>query len=103
MAFKGDESDQIPLATAEQWTANYRNANPGAVKAHYFGGTKVASILKQTGCVGIRAYYAIDDQGAKQLILVGVDANENNMTDGIILDRSFPCPPFCGGGGGLNG
>ncbi|MBS1636733.1 MAG: hypothetical protein JST26_12530 [Bacteroidetes bacterium] len=103
MAFTGDESDPISLATGSQWTANYRNASPNSTNAHFFGYKKLNSILKQDGCIGIRAYYALDDQGQKQLILVGVDANEKDLSAGIILDRSFPCPPYCGGGGGLGG
>lgn len=103
MAFTGDESDPISLATGSQWTASYRAANPGTTNAHFFGYKKLNAILKQDGCVGIRAYYATDDQGQKQLVLVGVTADEKDMCNGVILDRSYPCPPFCGGGGGLGG
>jgi hypothetical protein len=50
-------------------------------------------------------YYAIDDHGGKQIILVGVDSNGNNMEpstlelnlddQNTIADISYPCPSFC--------
>ena len=95
MTFDGNESSVITLSEATTWTENYRNANPGATKAHFFGVNKLNLILNQSSCVGIRAYYAIDDDGAKQLVLVGVDANGEDLYNGVILDRSAPCPSWC--------
>jgi hypothetical protein len=102
MTFTGHENHDIPLSEASQWTANYRNANPNEVKAHYFGGDAIQSVLAQTNCVGLRIYYALTDTGAKQLVIVGVDANQNDLVNGIILDRSILCPPDCGAANSLN-
>lgn len=103
MAFNGEEGQIITLTQASAWTANYRNsANPDSVHAQFYGKNKLKTILNQTGCVGIRIYKGIDDNGAPVLILVGTDANENDMTSGYILERGIGCPPYCGGGG-LNG
>lgn len=97
--------DPISLATAKAWTANYRSKNPDQVKAHFFGFEIIDKILMQNGCVGIRMYYAIDDNGGKQIVLVGVDSKGNDMTPSTlelnledpntIADISFPCPSFC--------
>ena len=96
MAFTGNEDHDFPLATAEQWTANYRATVSGSeTKAHYFGGAAIKAILDQEGCVGIRIYYALDDQGEKQLIIVGADADENDLYEGLIAERSAKCPPNC--------
>ena len=97
--FTGAEGEQISLATGSQWTANYRAANPGAVRAHFYGSTILQDIINQANCVGIRFYYAIDDLGAKQLVLVGVDQNGNDLTAGIVADRGAPCPTNCDSGG----
>lgn len=103
MAFTGNESEEITLATAAEWTKNYRaTIRTGETLAHFFGMNMINSILAQTGVVGIRMYYAIDNNGAKQLVIVGTDANENDVDQGIIADRSIGCPPFCGGGNPLN-
>lgn len=95
MAFTGNEAEQIPLPLACSWTANFRKDCPNQTKAHFFGKVILQAILNQEGCVGIRAYNAIDDDGKRQLVLVGVDATEKDMVTGIIAERSIPCPPFC--------
>lgn len=102
MAFTGNEDHDIPLATAAEWTANYRSANPGATKGHYFGKDEIDAVLNQQDCVGIRIYYALNDSGSKELVIVGVKANEDDMDGGLILDRSIKCPPTCGSSNSLN-
>ncbi len=102
MSFTGREDHSISLATAAAWTAKYRTANPGAIKAHFFGKDAIQAILNQTNCVGIRIYYALDESAAKHLIIVGVKADENDIYNGLLAERSIPCPPFCGDGNPLN-
>lgn len=109
--FNESAGEPIPLATAKQWTANYRaTIKPGETEAHYFGAAIINRVLNEDRSVGLRIYYAIDGQGKKQLLLVGVDAEGNNLLpedgaaanattdDGgpIIVDNSLPCPQFCG-------
>lgn len=100
--FTGNENHDISLNEAAHMTANYRNANPGQTKGHYFGGTAIQNVLSQMGSVGIRIYYALKDDGTKQLVIVGVDADANDLTDGLILDLSVPCPATCGNANSLN-
>ncbi len=106
MAYNGKEGKPIPLGIAKKWTKNYRDANPGAIKAHFFGKDIINQILQENNgqCEGIRVYYGIDDNGAKQLILVGATADQNNILPneegkdgggGIIADGSEPCPSSC--------
>jgi len=102
MSFTGNESHDIPLATAAEWTKNYRDANPGAIKAHYFGKDAIQAILDQGGCVGIRIYYALDDDGVKHLIIVGANASENDLYQGLLAERSLPCPSSCSTANPLN-
>lgn len=103
MAFDGNEGKVVSLEDAASWTANYRAANPGAVQAHTAGKNKLNSILSQEGCVGIRTYHAIDEDGAKCIVMVGVDSSERDLTGGVILERMPPCPPYCGDGSALSG
>ncbi len=102
MQFTGDEAEQIPLDLAARWTRNYREKQPGETKAHFFGRNLVQKILDQEGCMGIRLFYALDDDSQKQLIIVGADAEANNQVDGIIADRNAPCPDQCGQADALN-
>jgi len=102
MAFDGSEAEEFPLATAAEWTKNYRDAHPDGLKAHFFGKDILNDILAQPNCVGIRVYYALDRDGVQQMIMVGADANENDLYDGIIAEVSRPCPPYCPTGSPLN-
>lgn len=102
MEFTGNESEQITKTEAIAWTSNYRTANPNSTKAHAFGKNKIEELLDQTDCVGFRAYYAIDNTGAKQLVLVGINEDGEDLHDGIILDKSVPCPVACDEASPLN-
>ena len=103
MSFNGNESSVISLQEATDMTSNYRNAKPGETKAHFFGKNKLMQILNQAECVGIRAYYGIDSNGAKQLVFVGADASEEDLFNGVILDLSVICPNNCANLSPLNG
>jgi len=86
----------ISLPQAIQWTTNFRSTNANAVKAHFFGEVIINQILSQPGCIGLRLYNAIDDNNEPKILLVGVDANGDDMTNDTIADFSAPCPSQCG-------
>lgn len=106
--FKGDEGGPLPLETATQWIRNYRDGNPDQLQAHFFGNEIIKQLLAEEGCVGIRIYYALDENGQRQLLLVGTDSKGEDLlpapggrTDeggNIIADYSLPCPSYCGSG-----
>ena len=96
--FTGREGSYIPIAQASQWTGNFRRANRGAVRAHFFGKAKLIEIVNQKGCVGIRIYRGTDLTGAAQLIVVGVASNGGDLTLGLVLDGSISCPSICADG-----
>ena len=93
---------RISLADAAAMTRRYRAEMPDSIKAGAFHADQVLALLTQKGCVGLRIYYGKDKDGGDALILVGVDANDKDMTDGIMDEFIFPCPPFCDDGSGLN-
>ncbi len=103
MACNGKEGGQISLSEGAAMTAAYRAANPGATKAHLFGKAILNDILAQDGCMGMRMYYGINNDGEKQLVLVGVDSDEHDMVNGIVADLSKLCPTMCDGNSPLNG
>jgi hypothetical protein len=104
--FDGSEGDPIDLQTATRWAANFKATleNPDDIRAHFFGTEILQQLLNESGCVGIRIYYALDDSGIKKLLLVGVDAAGEDLRPvegatgaggNIIADFSFPCPDYC--------
>lgn len=103
MTFTGNEGAVITLAEGAEMTANYRaTINVGETIGHAVGKNLVNAILNQTGCMGIRLYYAINNKGVKQLVLVGVNSDGDDMYQGIIVDKIPNCPPECGKTSPLN-
>lgn len=103
MSFNGNEGEVITLVTASAWTENYRNKmSLGDPLGHFFGKNNYTKILAQIGCVGIRNYHGIDDDGNKVLIMVGVDENEDDMVNGVIVEKALRCPTYCGRSNDLN-
>ena len=99
--FTGKEGKVITTTVASDMTEAYRDANPGATKGHFIGKDILKDILAQSGCMGVRIYYGIDE-GEKTLVLVGADSSENDQITGIIADRLENCPPKCGISNDLN-
>jgi hypothetical protein len=94
---------RISLAAAVALTKRYRdNAGKGAQKAGAFHADQVRELLAQPGCVALRIYYGKQDNGEEVLVLVGLDANDKELTGGVLLEVGFPCPPFCDDRSSLN-
>src|SRR5687767_2563775 len=95
MAFNGTEGDPITLTAGGTMTARFRTNYPSLTKGCFFGRDILLDILNQTGCKGIRMYFAQDSNNVLQLVIAGADANEDDMCN-LIGDVSRPCPPYCG-------
>ncbi len=92
----------IPLAEAAALTKRHRDANPKAARSGAFHADQVIKLLSQPGCVALRIYYGLAADGTPNLILTGMDANGADLT-GEILEKTYPCPPFCDAASPLNG
>lgn len=101
MSFNGTEGSAIDIDDAGTLTENYRNANPSAVKGAFYGKDILKQILDQEGCMGIRIYYGQDGRGNKELVLVGAEANEDDML-ALVADNGTKCPTNCGAPNSLN-
>lgn len=95
MAFNGSEGSTISLAQGETMTEYYRRANPNSIKGVFIGKDLIEDILAQSGCVGIRTYFALDSNDKETIVIVGADATEGDITGGIIVNDGKPCPPSC--------
>ncbi|SKC83920.1 hypothetical protein [Ohtaekwangia koreensis] len=104
-----DVGKPISKDTADKWIKNHHDKHPekNSIRARFFGSNIINELLSQEGCVGMRIYYATNDEGEKQLLLVGAREDGSNIwpsgsgdektmsTSGLIVDASNPCPPFC--------
>ena len=101
--YNGNGNHAVPLTDAKRYIQNFKN-NPTAptTKANYFERNIFDKILAQPGCVGIRMYYAKTDAQVPTLVIVGVNGNGADMTDGTIGELAYPCPPICDGNSPLS-
>jgi hypothetical protein len=101
--FTGHETHDIPLADAAAMTKIYRQSVPtGSRKGGFFSRDAIESILADATCMGIRYYHGINNKGEPVIILVGADANEDDITAGALLEFAIPCPNQCGSNNALN-
>jgi len=103
VTFTGKEDHSISLEDASQMTRNYQlQTAPDQIIGGFFGKDAVLAIISQEKAVGLRYYYGLDDEGTPHIILIGVNADGNDMTDGLLAERSTKCPPHCPESNDLN-
>jgi hypothetical protein len=103
MALPPARDHKITLAEAIGLTRRFREtASPTTERGGMFHRASVDELLRQPGCAGLRLYPGRNADGSAAIVLVAVNEQGNDMTDGIILERQYPCPPFCGDPDGLN-
>ncbi|MCR9249037.1 MAG: hypothetical protein NXI20_01380 [bacterium] len=110
--FDGSEGSFIDVEKSKKMVAKYRELNPKQrTKAHFFGCEVIRDMLDDPRCKGIRIYYAADEKGNPQLVLVGADENMDNILYRTPIakavgasaggnlpgtaDESYDCPDFC--------
>lgn len=80
------ESHIITLHEAARSTKRYRDSpRTGKVLGHYFKKSELKKMLDQENCVGLRAYYALDENNLDQLVVTGVDSSGNDLFTGLLL------------------
>ena len=99
MALPEPKGHRIPLAEAAEQTKRYRESRHSA---GLFLRQELDELLAQPGCSGLRFYYGRNRDAMDTVILVGVDKNGNDISDGVLMDVHFPCPPICSGANALN-
>ncbi len=98
----------ISLDEAKKMTALYRqkknmplNAGQRAIafpsNSETFDLAPFFSLLAQPGCKALRVYYGMSLDLRVHLIVVGVDANNQDLLVGTesIIERGVICPPIC--------
>jgi|SRR5690554_1803460 len=96
MAVDKNSGEIISLDEAVHFTHSFQENNPDALKAFFVGTNNLKRIMEQDDCIGIRIYNGYDiTQNKTNPVLVGVDENGEDMTNGIIVEHLAPCPPDC--------
>ena len=88
--FTGNEDHDITMAEASRLTRNYRErAGKNAIKGGFFGQAALQQLMDQDGVVGVRYYYAQENDGRPVLVLVGVGMGLSNTPLVIAPGMSF--------------
>jgi hypothetical protein len=93
---------RISLADAAALTKRHRDTKASEVKAGVIAKDQVLQLLNQADCVGMRIYFGRNPDGTPSLVLAGIDASDNDLTKGMILEQLWLCPPWCGANNPLN-
>jgi hypothetical protein len=84
---------RISLDKAISFTQRHRKASPASEKGGFFYGVHVQALLSQPKCTGLRFYHGLDENCNYRLVLVGVDADGNDI-DGS--HKAGESPPATG-------
>ena len=96
--FTGQEKHAITLDEARALVRRWRDHGTGQAgdpACEFFGRGILVRMLAQEGCVGLRIYHGRNAKGQHALVLVGADADGNDLVDGDIAEEGLPCPPHC--------
>ena len=107
--FSADVGSDIGYDKGAKMIKNHYDQNQDDIVAHFMGRNIIEAILAQPSVVGIRMFYAYNELGLRQLVLVGVDAKGNNVLNfttvgdngeiikskGIVAGGVRSCPPYC--------
>lgn len=93
---RNNAGEVITLAEAIEFTHTYQKKYPDAAKAYLVDVDKLNLITAQQGCVSVRIYNGCNKEtNETNIVLVGVNEQGEDMTNGIIVERTKPCPPYC--------
>lgn len=100
---------KIPKSKARKWVKKYNQKHekdPNFLSSMLFDKEVVLDLLNEPNCAGLRIYNAEADDDTLHFVLVGIDANGNNLLPAeedtvtgaySLVDEGKPCPgkPGC--------
>lgn len=108
MAFTGNEGGSISLEEARTMIKRYENKiGEEDIRSHFFGRRLIDEVLTLKDCVGLRIFHAENEEGKRELVIVGESGQGKLMvpTEGMqsaeagnpegyphVVDRSRFCP-----------
>src|SRR5579872_1700066 len=72
---------EITHEKANDWIKAYETAVPEGPRGFALGRVILEKILAQPGCVGIRFHHAINNEGQRTVVYIGMDANGKDMLE----------------------
>jgi hypothetical protein len=97
---------EISRETANEFVKAYEEAYPNENRGYHLGRNIIDKILAQPGCVGMRFYYGLNEEGRKTLVYVGIDAEGKDIVtqtmiteNGVMMNHEGIVADFIGWGG----
>jgi hypothetical protein len=79
--------EEISHELGAELITTYQRTYPGDVRGYRVGRNIIDQILAQPGCVGISFYNAVNEEGLKTLVYVGVDAAGKDIIKKVVVER----------------
>ncbi len=91
------QSHLISLTEAAEMTHAFQNATQfqGLTVACMMDNNAYEQVMNQPDCAGVRTYFALDELNNLTIVVVGVDAQGNDISTGPIMERAYRCPILC--------
>jgi hypothetical protein len=80
--------EAIDHQLAKELIQSYQATYPESFKAVLIGRNIIGQILAQPGCVGIRFIDAINEEGQKTLVYIGVDAANKAILESVVVEKN---------------
>jgi len=80
--------EEIDHKLASNLVRSYYEKYPESFTGVTIGRNIIDQILAQPGCVGMRFYDAINEEGQKTLVYVGVDESGKDMLKKVVVDQA---------------
>ena len=105
--FTGEKDHTVSPQLAGQMTSAFQNNNPYDVYAWFCSKKSLEMLLAQEGCVGIRIYGGLNNDGQFSPVLYGANARGSDLSGGGLskslsdstgigpMEMLVPCPPYC--------
>jgi hypothetical protein len=79
--------EAIDHELAANLVRSYQEKYPESFTGVTIGRNIIDEILAQPGCVGMRFYDAVNEEGQKTLVYVGVDASGKDMVKRVVVEK----------------
>ena len=71
--------EEISHEMGNDFIKAYETASPDGPRGFMLGRNILEKILAQPGCTGIRFHHAVNQEGQKTVVYIGMDANGNDL------------------------
>lgn len=79
--------EEISHELATDFVKSYHQKHPNDMIAYHVGRNIIDQILAQPGCVGLRFYNALNEEGRKTLVYVGIDASGKDIVKKVVVEE----------------